>query len=164
MTGNWRVTARRMQPARLNGRRRRSKPSYLGIGRRQRGGSGFFVLCPPVPPHHARSCSTRRSVAGRALRRDPGEEVSDRPVIGRPGDLVPDSGGEEFKEAPDRGVAGAGDRRRHGEATPPRACGRRCPGPRRGRARLCRSLFMRLVHAASIMNALGIAVTIRPPR
>jgi hypothetical protein len=78
------------------------------------GAAGFLFCAPPVPPHHARSRSTRRSVAGRALRRDPGEEVSDRPVIGRPGDLVPDSGGEEFKEAPDRGVAGTAKPRRLG--------------------------------------------------
>jgi hypothetical protein len=35
--------------------------------------------------------------------------------------LVADGGDEEFEEAADGGVAGTGDRRRHGEATTPMA-------------------------------------------
>jgi hypothetical protein len=38
-----------------------------------------------------------------------------RPVIGPPCVLVADGGGEEFEEAADGRVAGAGDRRRHDE-------------------------------------------------
>jgi hypothetical protein len=47
------------------------------------------------------------------------KEVRDRPVIGHAGVLVADGGGEEFQEAADRGVAGTGDRRRHGEPAAP---------------------------------------------
>jgi hypothetical protein len=60
---------------------------------------------------------------------EPGEEVRHGPVIGHPGVLVPDGGGEEFEEAADGGVAGAGDRRRHGEAAAAVARCRGCPVP-----------------------------------
>jgi hypothetical protein len=56
---------------------------------------------------------------------EPSEEVRDRPVIGHPGVLVPDGGSKEFQEAADRGVAGAGDRRRHDQAAASMA---RCRG------------------------------------
>jgi hypothetical protein len=56
---------------------------------------------------------------------EPGEEVRDGPVIGHASVLVADGGGEEFEEAADRSVAGAGDRRRHGEAA---AAVARCRG------------------------------------
>jgi hypothetical protein len=59
---------------------------------------------------------------------EPGEEIRDRPVIGHAGVLVADGSGKEFEEAAHR-VAGAGDRRRHGEAGTPWACCRGCPGP-----------------------------------
>jgi hypothetical protein len=61
---------------------------------------------------------------------EPGEEVRHRPVIGHAGVLVADGGGEEFQEAPHRGIAGAGDRRRHGEAATSMARCRGCPGTR----------------------------------
>jgi hypothetical protein len=60
---------------------------------------------------------------------EPGEEVRDGAVIGHPGILVADGGGEEFQEAADGGVAGAGDRRRHGQAATPWACCRGRPVP-----------------------------------
>jgi len=60
---------------------------------------------------------------------DPGKELRDGPVIGHPGVLIADGGGEEFEEAADRGVARAGDRRRHGQAATPWACCRGGLGP-----------------------------------
>jgi hypothetical protein len=59
---------------------------------------------------------------------EPGEEIRDGPVIGHAGVLVADGGGKELQEAAHGGVAGAGDRRRHGQAAAPVARGRGCPG------------------------------------
>jgi hypothetical protein len=68
----------------------------------------------------------QRPNAGRV---QPSEEVRDRPVIGYPGVLVADGGGKEFEEAADGIVAGAGDRRRHGQPAAAVARCRGCPGP-----------------------------------
>ena len=59
---------------------------------------------------------------------EPGEEMAGGPVIGHPGVLVADVGGEEFEEPARRMIAGIGDRRRHGE----RAAQRRRLDRRRG--------------------------------
>jgi hypothetical protein len=88
-----------------------------GVGAAGRGG-GFLGWCcrgSALPCGPGCGGGTAQNQGGI----EPGEEVRDGPVIGHAGVLDADGGGEEFEEAADSGVAGAGDRRRHGEAAAP---------------------------------------------
>jgi hypothetical protein len=79
-----------------------------------------------VPPSVADRVAFWQQAHERLAKLDP---IRDGPVIRHAGVLVADGGGEEFEEAAHRGVAGAGDRRRHVQAATPWVCCRGCPGP-----------------------------------